>query len=396
MSTSTSSTDNPEVVENVTAGLPPASDLLLLVTEDEQALRDSLRSLLAARCTPDRVAALYDGDDSAREPLWRSVAVDLGLAGLLVPEDRGGAGGSARDAAVVLAELGRVVAPVPFLTSSVLAATALLSAPDDLVARLASGESTAALLVPLTASATSFVPIVRAETGGLTGQVPVVAGALEADLLVVPVRTDGGVELHVVEADAAGVTVGPVVSLDMSRPVADVVLDRVASQAVVGAGDGDTAVRRALLLGAALLASEQVGVAERCLEDTVAYLKQRRQFGRVLAGYQALKHRLADLYIEVESARAAAQYAAAAAAADDPDLPLAAEVAQAYCSAVAVRAAEECVQLHGGIGMTWEHPAHLLLKRAKVDQLAFGSTGEHLARLGELVGLPAGAGAAAG
>ena len=396
MSTSTSSADNPEVVENVTAGLPPASDLLLLVTEDEQALRDSLRSLLAARCTPDRVAALYDGDDSAREPLWRSVAVDLGLAGLLVPEDRGGAGGSARDAAVVLAELGRVVAPVPFLTSSVLAATALLSAPDDLVARLASGESTAALLVPLTASATSFVPVVRAETGGLTGQVPVVAGALEADLLVVPVRTEGGVELHVVEADAAGVTVGRVVSLDMSRPVADVVLDGVASQAVVGAGDGDTAVRRALLLGAALLASEQVGVAERCLEDTVAYLKQRRQFGRVLAGYQALKHRLADLYIEVESARAAAQYAAAAAAADDPDLPLAAEVAQAYCSAVAVRAAEECVQLHGGIGMTWEHPAHLLLKRAKADQLAFGSTGEHLARLGELVGLPAGAGAAAG
>lgn len=381
--------DTPEVVDNVTPGLPPASDLPLLVSEEEQALRDSLRSLLAGRCTPDRVAAVYDGDDSVREPLWRSVAVELGLAGLLVPEDRGGAGGTARDAAVVLGELGRAVAPVPFLTSSVVATTALLAADDDeLLGRLASGESTAALLVPLTASAVSFAPVVRAGADGLSGRVPVVAGAVEADVLVAPVLADGGVELHAVETGAPGVTVSPVVSLDMSRQVADVSLEGAASRVVVAAAAGDAAVRRALLLGAALLASEQVGVAERCVEDTVAYLKQRRQFGRVLAGYQALKHRLADLYIEVESARAAAQYAAAAAAADDPDLPLAAEVAQAYCSVVAVHAAEECIQLHGGIGMTWEHPAHLLLKRAKADQLAFGSTGEHLVRLSELVNLP--------
>ena len=367
-----------------------ASDLPLLATDEEQALRDSLRALLADRCPADRVTSVSDGDDGIRAPLWRSVAAELGLAGLLVPEDRGGAGGSARDAAVVLAELGRVVAPVPFLTSSVLATTALLAAPaDELLARLAAGEATAALTIPLTASATSFTPVVRHEEAGLRGRVPVVADAAGADALLVPVATADGVELHVVDAGASGLTVTPVVSLDMTRQVADVTLDGADSRPVVRADSGADAVRRALLVGAALLASEQVGVAERCVEETVGYLKQRRQFGRVLAGYQALKHRLADLYIEVESARAAAMYAAAAAAADDPDLPVAVEVAQAYCSAVAVHAAEECVQLHGGIGMTWEHPAHLLLKRAKADQLAFGSTGEHLSALADLVDLPA-------
>ena len=379
----------PDVVDNVTPGLTPASDLDLLSTEEEEALRDSLRALLASRCTPDRVTALYDGDDSLRKPLWRSVAVEMGLAGLLVPEELGGAGGSARDAAVVLAELGRVVAPVPFLTSAVVATSAALpSGDEELLGRLASGAATAALLAPLTASATSFSTAVHRRGAGLSGRVPVVAGAVDADVLLVPVRSDEGVELHVVEVGAPGLTVTPVVSLDMTRQVADVALDDVPSAVLLGGSRGEGAVRRSLLLGAALLASEQVGVAERCLTDTVAHLKQRRQFGRVLASYQALKHRLADLYIAVESARAAAQYAAAAAATDDPDLPIAVEVAQAYCSAVAVQAAEECVQLHGGIGMTWEHPAHLYLKRAKADQLAFGTSGEHLASLAGLVNLP--------
>lgn len=359
--------------------------LLLLDTDEEQALRDSVRALLASRCTVDRVVAVYDGDDSLREPLWRSVSDELGLGGLLVPEERGGAGGTARDAAVVMTELGRVVAPVPFLTSAVVAATVLTG--SDLLGALTSG-TTAALLVPLTASADSFDATVTVDEGGLSGRVPVVAGTSEADVLLVPVQVADGVEVHAVQPAAAGLQVTPVVSFDMTRQLADVALDGVASRAVLGADTGASAVRRGLLVGAALLASEQVGVAERCLEDTVAYLKQRRQFGRVLAGYQALKHRLAALAIEVDSARAVARYAAAAAAADDPDLPVAVAVAQVHCSKVAVHAAEECVQLHGGLGMTWEHPAHLLLKRAKADQLAFGAPGQHLARLGVLVDLP--------
>jgi alkylation response protein AidB-like acyl-CoA dehydrogenase len=394
-------------------------DLNLLYTDVEDSLRASVRDLLTARCTPARVIATYDGDRDLEPDLWRSLSVDLGLAGLLVPEDRGGAGATAREAAAVLEELGRFVAPVPFLTSAVVATTALLPGEDDeTVGRLAAGGCTAAVVVPFSASATSFRATVRTdEDGTLRGRVTSVAGALDADVLVVPVSTGGGVELHRVElhrvdahrvelhrvdthrvdthrvdthrvaSTGTGVGVEPVVSLDMTRQLADIVFTGAPSTRVTAAETGDATVREALDVGAALLASEQLGVAQWCLDHTVAYLRERRQFGRPVGGFQAIKHRLADLYVMVESARAAARYAAATAAEDDPDRRVAACVAQAYCSQVAVKAAEECVQLHGGIAMTWEHPAHLYLKRAKADQIAFGTAGAHRLHLGGLVGL---------
>jgi alkylation response protein AidB-like acyl-CoA dehydrogenase len=384
------------------------------------------------------VVSVYDGDRTLQPALWRSLAVDLGLAGLLVPEDRGGAGASAREAAVVLEELGRSVAPVPFLTSAVLATTALLAgtgatgpsgvrvagpsepaavastssestggavgslgrgregagdfgapAPEaeELLAALAAGERTAALAVPFSASVTSFRAVVRQyDEGRLQGSVTSVAGALDADVLLVPVVTDLGAELHAV--DTGAVSVQPVVSLDMTRQLADVALNGAVSKAVVPVGVADQAVREALWVGTALMASEQLGVAQWCLDSTVGYLSERRQFGRVVGGFQALKHRLADVYVQVESARAAARYAAATFAEDDPDREVAALTAQSYCAEVAVRAAEECLQLHGGIGMTWEHPAHLYLKRAKADQLALGSPEAHRRALSEMVHLP--------
>ncbi|CAO0829314.1 hypothetical protein SMICM17S_07576 [Streptomyces microflavus] len=150
-----------------------------------------------------------------------------------------------------------------------------------------------------------------------------------------------------------------------------------------------TAVRRGLLAGAGLLASEQLGIAERCLTETVRHTRERHQFNRPVGSFQALKHRMAQLWLEVVSARAAARNAADALATGSPDAPLAVAVAQAYCSGVAVHAAEECVQLHGGIGMTWEHPAHLYLKRAKADSLAYGSAGSHREEVAELAELPA-------
>lgn len=390
---------------------PTSTEPNLLYTDVEDSLRATVRDLLAARCPSDAVTAMYDGDRALVAPLWRSVAADLGLAGMLVPESAGGAGASAREAAVVLEELGRSVAPVPFLTSSVVATVVLAAgavhvdgndgsdAPDaavgvrtddndELLEALATGERTAALAVPLTAAPMSFTPTDAVVEGGrLTGRVTSVAGALEADVLLVPVGVERGVEVHAVAASAA--TISAVTSLDMSRQVADVSFDGADSELVVEAAAGGAAVRDALLAGAALLASEQVGIAQWCLDATVAYLKERRQFGRVVGGFQALKHRLADLYTLVEQARAAARYASATVAEGDPDAEVAASVAQAYCSDVAVRAAEECVQLLGGIGMTWEHPAHLYLKRAKADQVAFGTPAVHRAHLATLVDLPA-------
>lgn len=363
------------------------ANLDLLPTEFEGELRDTVRRLLAERCDPTAVTAMHDGDRSIVAPLWTALAGDLGLAGLLVPDNLGGAGASAREMAAVLDELGRAVAPVPMLTSAVIATVAVVDTDSALVGELAAGERTAALAVPLSLPPDGDLPVLSVDAGGqVMGSVTSVAGAIEADVLIALVESDDGPALAVVEA--ADATVTPVVSLDMTRQLADVSFDGAA--AVLLDGDGDAAVRRALLAGAALLASEQGGIARWCLEATVEYLGERKQFGRVVGSFQALKHRLADLYVDVESASAAAANAAAALAADDPDLAVAVAVAQSFCSDVAVRAAEEAIQLHGGIGMTWEHPAHLYLKRAKADQIALGTPGTHRAHLATLVDLPSG------
>ncbi|GAA1191632.1 hypothetical protein GCM10009675_02510 [Prauserella alba] len=189
--------------------------------------------------------------------------------------------------------------------------------------------------------------------------------------------------------DAAAADVSAPVSFDLTRPIADVTFQGAAATRLAGPDHAPAAVSGALRTGAGLLASEQLGLAQWCLDETVEYLKGRYQFGRPVGSFQALKHRLADLWLELVGARAAARYAADTLARRDADAPVAVAVAQSYCAQTAVHAAEECIQLHGGIGMTWEHPAHLYLKRAKASQVAFGAPGRHRAVLGDLVDLPA-------
>lgn len=359
----------------------------LLYSDTEEALRAGVRRLFAAKCAPEDVARSYDPDPPDFTGLWRTLAVDLGAAGLLVPESLGGAGASAREAAVVAEEIGRAIAPVPFLSSAVLATTALLAAGDTAtVTALAAGECTAALAVPLTTAPGDRIDGVGVGADGLTGTVTSVAGAGGADLLVVPVAGPDGVELHVVSLDAPGVAVTPVLTLDMTRALADVRFAGAASTRVDG--DGAAALQSALHTGAALLAAEQFGIAGWCLDTTVEYVKGRKQFGRAIGSYQAIKHRIVEMWLQVGNAGAAARYAADTCARGDDDAPIAAAVAAAYCSDAAVRVAEECLQLHGGIGMTWEYPAHLYLKRAKADQLALGTGYRHRARLADLVNLP--------
>lgn len=348
----------------------------LLYTDIERDLRDSVRTALAKRLDTDRVARLYDTPETDVSDLWGLLSAELGLAGLLVPERLGGAGAGAREAAVVLEELGRTVAPVPFLTSAVIATSVLAAVEDAALESLATGDVTAALVLPWSARTGHW--------GLVEGSCAPVAGAIGADLFVVPIRAGDDVELRLFTAGEVAVT--PVTSLDMSRPLARVEL--VGSGRVVAAGDrARSAVDTGLLAGAALLASEQYGVAAAALEATVEYARTRIQFARPIGSFQAIKHRLADLYLEVVQAQAAARYAAATLANDDPDRFVAAAVAQAYCSDVAVHATEEGVQLHGGIGMTWEHSMHVFLKRAKSDQLALGTPSRHREDLGALVDL---------
>jgi len=222
----------------------------------------------------------------------------------------------------------------------------------------------------------------------LRGTIPAVADALPADVLLVPAE---GVPnaVYLVEATAPGVHRTPVVSLDMTRQLCDISLDGAPARQVVVGGAAAAAVDAGLTAGAAVLAAEQLGLAQRCLDMTVGYLKERRQFARPIGSFQALKHRLADLWTMITQARAASRYAAACLADGDPDAPVAVALAKSACCEAAVTAAQECVQLHGGIGFTWEHPAHLYLKRAKAASIGFGTPGAHLAALAGLVNLPA-------
>jgi len=298
--------------------------------------------------------------------------------------------------------LGSHVAPVPFLGSAVVATSALLSIAEGtagLLAKMADGSMTAALAVPFaSAPGSGFPASVRvagprpgdAATGvaRLRGMVAGVADALPAGVLLVP--ADGVPNaLYLVDMAAEGVAKAPVTSLDMTRQLCDLSFDDAPATLIASGPGAERALDAAMAAGAGILAAEQTGLAQRCLDMTVAYVKERKQFARPVGSFQGLKHRLADLWVSVTQARAASRYAAACLATGSADTKVAVALAKAYCSDVAVQAAQECVQMHGGIGFTWEHPAHLLLKRAKADSIAFGTADAHRAALASLVNLPA-------
>jgi alkylation response protein AidB-like acyl-CoA dehydrogenase len=371
----------------------------LLYTETETELRDAVRGLLDDRASWRDVLARTETGQTYDDKLWHTLAAEVGCAGLLIPERLGGAGASYREAAVVAEELGRAVAPVPFLGSAVIATTALLAAGDDeLLTQLASGVVTAALAVPFAAGprtrpeTTVRLAVPRDQdapgTYRLTGAISGLADALPADVLLVP--ADGvPYSLYAVRVSERGVGKRPQVSLDMTRQLCEVELDEVPARRLAGGRAAEDAVAAALLAGAGILASEQFGLAQQCLDTTVAYVKERHQFARPVGGFQAIKHRLADEWVAVTQARAAARYAAGCLAAGfGPEATLAVALAKAACSDTALKAAQEMVQLHGGIGFTWEHPAHLYLKRAKADSIGLGTADAHRASLSVLANLP--------
>ncbi len=376
-----------------------ARSLDLLYTETETELRDAVRSVLSDRAAWRDVLARTETAQTYDQALWHTLAAEVGVAGLLIPEALSGAGASYREAAVVAEEIGRTVAPVPFLGSAVVATTALLSVGDaELLPQVASGAVTAALAVPFAAGPGSRpVATVRldaaqrgddAGTYRLTGAVSGVADALPADVFLVPAD---GVPYGLYEVRAGdGVVREPVVSLDQTRQLCDLTLSQASARQIAAGEAAGQAVAAGLLAGAGLLASEQLGIAERCLEMTLAYVKERKQFARPVGGFQAVKHRLADLWVLVTQARAAARAAAdGLVARPGTEAELLVALAKAACSDTALKAAQETIQLHGGIGFTWEHPAHLFLKRAKADSIGFGTADAHRASLARLADLPA-------
>jgi alkylation response protein AidB-like acyl-CoA dehydrogenase len=330
--------------------------------------RDELRA--AVRGLVDRLGGttasrrVMESESGYDAELWSRLAGELGLAGLAIAEEYDGQGATFVELAVALEELGRAVVPVPFLASAVLAAGAVGSDAETLK-RIAAG-TPAALATGGNATATT--------DSRITGEFGHVIDGAAAEVLVVA----AGDDVFVVSADADGVQRDPLPTLDQTRRQARVRLVNAPGRRV------DGSVTRALDLGRVALAAESVGGARWCLEATVDYAKTREQFGRPIGSFQALKHRMADMHVLVETAAATAEHAAWVAAHDPDQLPLVAAMAKAYCTDAYVELAQETIQLHGGIGFTWEHDAHLHLKRSWSSRLLLGEPRELRARVAEL------------
>lgn len=362
------------------------------VTEEQRELRSALRRFCERAHDEATVRRLMDSDDGWDRALWARLGGELGALALAVPEELGGAGGTLVDQAIAAEELGAALVTGPLLGTVGLAVPALVAAPagqerDALLADLAEGTRVAALVADVFAPhGPATAAGVTAEGTTLSGTVALVPDAAAADVLLVAATGPDGPVLAVVDPAAAGVGVQERGSLDPTRRLARVTLDGATGTVLATGTDADHALAHAFRVAGALLAAEQVGIAQRLLDTTVAYAKERLQFGRPIGSFQAVKHRCADMLVGVEQARSAALHAAWSVAdprLDDADLAVA--IAQARCSEVAYRAAADAIQLHGGIGFTWEHAAHLYYKRAIADAELLGSAEAYRERIAAAV-----------
>jgi alkylation response protein AidB-like acyl-CoA dehydrogenase len=366
---------------------------------EQDELQRVVRAFLQAKVPESEVRRLMATEDGLDRAAWRRSAQEQLLPGLAIPEEYGGAGFGFGELAVVAEELGRALAYPSFLSTVVMAANALILSGDEAACRrwlpgIAEGE-TIATVVPAEAlshrlageAAESEVLAERSGSGwALTGQVPFVLDGHVADLLLVVARSADGPALFACEVGPHVERV-PLDTLDPTRKQARVSFRRAPALPIGAAGAAYDVLAQVMDLAAAALAVEQVGGAAYALETAVDYARHREQFGRPIGSFQAIKHKCADMLVELEEARSAAYHAVWAATTLDPSLPVAASVAKVACSEAFSHIAAETVQVHGGIGFTWEHSAHLYFRRAKSDEVLFGDPIRHRARLGELIGL---------
>jgi len=401
-------------------------------TDEQRDLRDAVRGLLARHPSPARGSAPGPAPGPGGgydRVLWQRLCGEIGAAGLAIPQRYGGAGAGPAETHIVMEELGRALTPSPLLGSAVLTAQALLASGDTaacqrLLPAIADGSAVAALAWTTAAgrwdpgeaactahpaARTSAAEAIQAIAGAagadaslatapsvsspddwvLVGEAHHVLDGDVADVLLAAAQTPAGVALFEVDPRGPGVTRAAVATMDTSRRLAVVGLDRAPGRPVGAgagsAGPGSAALARARDLACIALSAEQVGAAQRALELTVAYTKDRVQFGRPIGSFQALQHRMADLHVLVESARSLSRAAASAAAAGADEAGLRAAAAKAYCSETLARVASEMIQLHGAIGITWEHDAHRYFKRAHGAAQLFGRPSEHIARIAAAV-----------
>jgi alkylation response protein AidB-like acyl-CoA dehydrogenase len=372
-------------------------------TDDQLAIRETAETYLADAAGLDRLRAVIHSGTGFDADLWNGLAGEMSFAGLMVPEAHGGAGLSAVEMALVLEQTGARLAVIPFFETAVLAVQAVLAAGSAeqhaaLLPGLADGTQKAAFaFAPLTgwAGAGTLGPrLNRGATGWLLqGQAGFVSFAHVADLLIIAAQTDAkttqnGISLLALPAATPGITIERQNPLDITRPYANLRFENVTvpDDAILGMpGGADAAYRQVLACACGLLAAEQTGGAAFCLNSTLDYAKQRVQFGRLIGSFQAVKHELATMMLQLEAARSAAYYAATAIAEASPELEEAVHIARAWCSEAYKYCASEAIQLHGGIGFTWEHQAHLYFKRARATASWFGDAAEHREAIAGLI-----------
>jgi len=366
-------------------------------TEEQEELRSAVRRFLQEKSPETEVRRLMETEDGYDPAVWSQMADQLGLQSLIIPEEYGGSGFGYVELIVVLEEMGNVLLCAPFFSTVALATNALLTSGDeqakkDLLPGLASGQTIGTLAITEDNGRWDFdgIALSARESGGtwtLDGHKSFVLDGHTANLILVVGRTPAGLSLFAVDADAPGLTRTPLPTMDQTRKQARLVFESTPARLIGTEGAAAEGLTKTLDLAAVALAAEQVGGAQHCLDSSVEYAKNRIQFGRPIGSFQAIKHKCADMLLEVESAKSAAYYAGWAAAEDSDELPVVASLAKSYCSEAYFHAAAENIQIHGGIGFTWEHDAHLYFKRAKSSELLFGDPAYHRELLAQRIGI---------
>jgi len=366
-------------------------------SEEQEELRRAVRRFLEEKSPMTEVRRLMETTEGFDRAVWDQMANQLGLQALTIPEEYGGAGFGYVELVVVLEEMGAALLCAPYFATVALGANALLSSNDEaakkeLLPGIAAGTTIATLAFTEDNGRwdTDAVTLAASSSGGewkLDGHKMFVIDGHNADLLLVAGRTSKGVSLFAVDATASGVVRTPLATMDQTRKQARIEFSSTPARLVGEEGTADRVLSHTLDLAAVALAAEQVGGAQRCLDMSVDYAKNRIQFGRPIGSFQAIKHKCADMLLEVESAKSAAYYAGWAAAEDSEELPVVASLAKSYCSEAYFHAAAENIQIHGGIGFTWEHDAHLYFKRAKSSELLLGDPSYHRELLAQRIGI---------
>jgi len=366
-------------------------------SEEQEELRRTVRAFLEQKSPSAEVRRLMETEEGYDPSVWEQMGSQLGLQGLAIPEEYGGSGYSYVELIVVLEEMGRALLAAPYFATVALAANAILHSGDDaakkeLLPGIASGETIATLAMTedngrwdaegITATATK-----SGDGYTIDGHKMFVLDGHTANLIIVAAKTGDNVSLFTVAGDADGLTRTALATMDQTRKQARLEFSGTPAKLLGTEGEGWPVLSRVLDLAAVALAAEQVGGAQKCLDMSVDYAKVRVQFGRPIGSFQAIKHKCADMLLEVESAKSAAYYAGWAAAELNEELPVVASLAKAYCSDAYFHAAAENIQIHGGIGFTWEHDAHLYFKRAKSSQLLLGDPTYHRELLAQRIGI---------